>query len=98
MTRNGKYGRRAGAVLGASLIASTALGQDRDTQLNAVQLGDQESSIIALLGQPTGYSEALTLGVPNAELRWTIGPGVYVAWFIANRLVSFRICQSITHC
>ena len=90
--------RMAVAVLSTCLCASTALGQNSETELHVLSIGEQRSTVIALLGAPTGSSEALTFGVPNAKLRWVVGSRVYVAWFVANRLISIRVCQSMADC
>ncbi len=86
------------AVVGTCLCTSTAFGQISETELHVLHIGEQRSTVIALLGAPTGSSEALTFGIPNAKLRWVVGSRVYVGWFVANRLVSIRVCQSMADC
>ena len=98
MTQNTTHIRLGAAVLSMSLLTPAAAGQINEFELHVLHVGAQRSAVIALLGSPTGSSEALTFGIPNAKLRWVIGSRVYVASFVATRLIAIRVCQSMADC
>lgn len=82
----------------ACVVASAAHGLDREKRFDELQIGDRRSAVVALMGEPTSQVEAFTLGVPHARIQWVIGSRTYVAQFLAEYLISKRICVSTPNC
>jgi hypothetical protein len=82
----------------ACVFCASADAEDMDARFLSFRVGDRCSLIAAAMGEPSAKSNSFTLGVPHLVIRWIVGSRTYVATCVFDRLVSKRVCQSMSNC
>lgn len=79
-------------------LGSLASAQEIEARFSELRAGDRCSMISTAMGAPTSMSSSSTLGVVHSRVRWVTGARTYVITCVLDRLVSKRVCQSMSDC